>query len=72
VPADLPPAERTALQHGIDAAFLAGFRAAMLAGAGLAALGALVAAVLIEDTAPAPPTAGQQSPVRSGAKQQAG
>jgi EmrB/QacA subfamily drug resistance transporter len=72
VPADLPPAERTALQHGIDAAFLAGFRAAMLAGTGLAALGALVAAVVIEDTAPASATAGQQDPAPAGTEQQAG
>ena len=52
LPAGLPPAERAAVQQAIDTAFLAGFRAAMLTGAGLAALGALAAALLIEDSIP--------------------
>ena len=72
VPAGLPPAEHAALRHAIDWAFLAAFRAAMLTGAGLAALGALVAALLIEDKAPAAATAGQQPRAPAGAEQYAG
>jgi EmrB/QacA subfamily drug resistance transporter len=64
VPAGLAPAERAALQHAIDWAFLDGFRAAMLTGFGLAALSALAAALLIEDAALAA--------APGGAKQEAG
>jgi hypothetical protein len=69
VPAGVPAAERAALQQAIDWAFLDGFRAAMLAGAGLAALSALAGAVLIEDTAPAAATAGRPRLLPGGAKQ---
>jgi predicted MFS family arabinose efflux permease len=50
VPAGLPAAAHAALRQAIGAAFLTGFRAVMLTGAGLAALSALAAALLIEDT----------------------
>lgn len=73
VPAGLAPADRAALQQAIGAAFLAAFRVAMLIGAGLAALSALAAALLIEGTAPAAATAaGQRSRAPAGAEQQAG
>jgi hypothetical protein len=72
VPGGVAPAARAALRHAIDIAYLAGFRAAMLMGATLAALSALIAALLIEDKVPASATAGQQSPAPGGAEQPAG
>jgi hypothetical protein len=57
VPGGLGAATRTALRHAIEQSYVAGFRAAMLAGAALAALSALVAALSIEDKVAAPATA---------------
>jgi EmrB/QacA subfamily drug resistance transporter len=48
IPAHLPPAVHKAIQGVIDSAFVQGFRAAMLLGAGLAFLSALVAGWLVE------------------------
>jgi EmrB/QacA subfamily drug resistance transporter len=72
LPAGLVVAERVALQHAIDWAFVDGFRAAMLTGAGLAVLSVLAAALLIEDKAPGVATAKQQPLEPAGGGQQAG
>jgi hypothetical protein len=48
-PTNLPPTVHKAIQGVIDSAFIQGFRAAMLLGAGLAFLSALVAGWLVED-----------------------
>ncbi len=59
IPAGTSTATSAALRHAIDQAFLAGFRAAMLIGAGLAAASAIAAGLLIDgrvDAAAKPPT----------------
>jgi EmrB/QacA subfamily drug resistance transporter len=59
IPAGTSAATSAALRHAIDQAFLAGFRAAMLIGAGLAAASAIAAGLLIDgpvDAAAKPPT----------------
>jgi EmrB/QacA subfamily drug resistance transporter len=48
VPRDLDPRRRAAARQAIDLSFIAGFRLAMLAGAGLALLSSLTAAVMID------------------------
>jgi hypothetical protein len=48
VPTNLPPAVQVTIQRVIDNAFIKGFRAAMLLGAGLAFASALVAGWLVE------------------------
>ena len=50
VPPDVAPAQRVQLKSAVVESFVASFRIAMLAGAGLAVLGAASAAVLVEGT----------------------
>jgi MFS family permease len=59
VPETVDPARQAAIAQAIDRAFVAGFRLVMGIGAGLALLGAGVAAWLIEDEAPLPPAGGK-------------
>jgi len=71
VPAGLSRGEGALLRHAIETAFLAGFRAAMFTGAGLAALSALAAALLVENHA-APATATREAVAGEGADERAG